>query len=133
MIDEIYEREKLDAADAAKKAEQPQPASEPIVGEQGPEDAPRPLQPGESMIHIGEDGMTLTSLVPIQPQLATFRANRDFMRAIVHDWLNNHDEEFWDVLVKARVEALRAKKKHLALVTDPETIASIGKSRSRGK
>ncbi len=90
--------------------------------------APMQLQPGQSMINIGPDGMQIVSVAP--PQVMTFRADKDLMRRMVTDWLHE-DEQYWDVLVKARVEELRTRKQHLTLVTDPATVKRIGKSKNR--
>jgi hypothetical protein len=124
MIDEIYEREKLDAADAAKKVaaqpqpethkefrqyaglaelpedEQPAPASEPPATDAPP--AQRPLMPGESHVQIDAEGMKVTSIT--MPQSVTFGANRDSMRVLLNKWLTAHDEEFWEVVANAWFE-----------------------------
>ena len=111
--------------------EQPQPAQEPVAPILGAPDAPpapERLLPGQSMFGLSEHGLRIVTVT--QPQAIAVQADKETMRQIVSDWLARHDEEFWDVLVKARIETLRQRQKNaLHIVTDAKTIRRVNKSK----
>lgn len=109
--------------------EQPQSDIEPVEPPNlSDSDAPpqMPPMPGQTQLLLNEEGLLVQTIT--QPQVVTIKADKDTMRQIVSDWLAKHDEEFWDVLVKARLEVLRQRQKsQLAIVPDMKTAHKVAR------
>ena len=93
-----------------------------------PADPTQRLMPGQSMFGMNEEGLQVVTVT--QPQVLSIKADKETVRQIIVDWLTKHDEEFWELLVKSRLEVLRQRQKSaLQVVTDPATVRHV----TRGK
>lgn len=102
--------------DTELQTEQPSESSE----QPAPAAQPTPLAPGQVMLNLTPTGLFAATVTQIGIDEAT-------MTKIVADWLKMHPE-LADELLKARIDALRAAKNHLALVTpSTEAVRRINK------